>query len=144
MIDPLLSTDTLNLVQRGLDASALAHSVIANNIANVDTPGFKRSAVDFGSQLQQAMSARANAADELSMVRTDPRDFGGDPAVALGDVKPSVVTDRSTSLRNDGNNVDIDKEVALLAENTIRYQSLAQILQHEYAEMMDAITDNTK
>ncbi len=132
------------MLQRGLDASALAHSMIANNIANVDTPGFKRSEVNFSGQLQKALAARAQAADELPLVQTDPRDLQTTGVTSLDALRPQVTTDYATSLRNDGNNVDIDREVALMAQNTIQYQGLAQVLQHEYAEMLDAITDNAK
>lgn len=144
VIERLLSTDTLDLIQRALDASAVSHKVIANNIANVDTPGFKRSEVVFDEQLRSALNARDAAPQQLGLARTDPRHIGLDAAPALGDVKAKVVTDLTSSLRNDGNNVDIDHEVSLLAQNTVWYQTLAQITQHQFAEILDAITDNTK
>jgi flagellar basal-body rod protein FlgB len=144
VIERLLSTDTLDLIQRALDASAISHNVIANNIANVDTPGFKRSEVVFDEQLKSALMSRQDAPQQLGLAVTDPRHIGSDAAPSLGDLKPKVVTDVTDSLRNDGNNVDIDHEVSLLAQNTVWYQTLAQITQHQFAEVLDAITDNTK
>jgi len=137
VIERLLSTDTLDLIQRALDASALSHSAIANNIANVDTPGFKRSEVVFEEQLKTAMAAQDGAPQQLGLARTDPRHIALNAA-------PDLVTDSTSSLRNDGNNVDIDTEVSLLAQNTVRYQTLAQITQHQFAQILDAITDNAK
>ena len=134
----------LDLIQRSLDASAISHNVIANNIANVDTPGFKRSEVVFNEQLKSALAARQDAPQQLAMARTDPRHIGLDGAPSLSSIQPKVVTDVTSSLRNDGNNVDIDKEVSLLAQNTVWYQTLAQITQHEFAGILDAITDNAK
>jgi flagellar basal-body rod protein FlgB len=134
----------LDLIQRALDASSMAHSVIANNIANVDTPGFKRSEVVFNEQLKDAIQARQADAQQLPLARTDPRHLDLDPLPPLSSLKPKVVTDLSSSLRNDGNNVDIDTEVSLLAQNTVWYQTLAQITQHQFTGMLDAITDNVK
>jgi flagellar basal-body rod protein FlgB len=134
----------LDLVQRALDASSMAHTVIANNIANVDTPGFKRSEVVFNEQLRSAMQARQDGAQQLQMTRTDPGHIGLDQVPELSSIRPKIVTDLTSSLRNDGNNVDIDTEVALLAQNTVWYQALAQITQHQFAGMLDAITDNVK
>jgi len=122
----------------------MAHSVIANNIANVDTPGFKRSEVVFNEQLKSALQARQSGTQTLGMVTTDPGHFATDSVPDLSSIRPAVVTDLTSTLRNDGNNVDIDTEVALLAQNTVMYQSLAQITQHEYTDMMNAITDNVK
>ena len=144
LIERLLSSDTLNLVQRALDASALSHNVIANNIANVDTPGFKRSEVVFNEQLKAALKARSGQSQQLQLETTDPRHFALSAAPDPAMLRPRVVTDETTTLRNDGNNVDIDNEVAKLAQNTVWYQTLAQIAQHQYAQILDAITDNVK
>jgi flagellar basal-body rod protein FlgB len=144
VIERLLSTDTLDLIQRGLDASALSHSVIANNIANVDTPGFKRSEVVFEEQLKNALALRDGAPQQLALATTDPRHIAMDAVPDLDTIRPEVVTDVTSSLRNDGNNVDIDNEVSLLAQNTVRYQTLASITQHQFAQILDAITDNAK
>lgn len=144
VIERLLSTNVLDLVQRGLDASALSHTVIANNIANVDTPGFKRSEVVFDEQLRAAVAARKDESRQLQLESTDPKDFSLEASPDLAAIRPKVTTDTWTSLRNDGNNVDIDTEVSLLAQNTVWYQTLSQIAQHQFAQTLDAITDNVK
>lgn len=144
MIDRLLSTELMDLVQRSLDAAALSHKVISNNIANVDTPGFKRSAVVFSDTLRKALQVRKMATQELEATRTDPRHLAFTESPALDSIQPELVTDVTTSLRNDGNNVDIDREVALLAQNTIWYQTLAQITQMQFAALKTAITEGKR
>lgn len=144
MIDRLLSTEMMDLVQRSLDAAALSHKVIANNIANVDTPGFKRSDVAFGDQLKMALDARAGVDPSLELTRTDARHFDVGTAPDLDTVQPRVVTDVTSNLRNDGNNVDIDQEVSRLAENTVWYQTLSQITQKQFSELQTAITEGKK
>lgn len=139
MINRLLSTELMDLVQRSLDASALSHRVIANNIANVDTPGFKSSEVVFTEKLKQALQARKNAGDDLPLERTDVRHFSLQAGPDLDAIKPEVVTDVTGQLRNDGNSVDIDHEVAMLAQNTIWYQTLAQITKSQFTELTAAI-----
>ena len=143
MIERLLSTEMMDLVQRSLDAAALSHTVIANNVANVDTPGFKRSDVVFSEKLQQALEARQGGEQGLVLAQTDPRHLGA-AAPGLDSIQPEVVTDLTSSLRNDGNNVDIDHEVSLLAQNTVWYQTLAQITAKQFAELQSAITEGKK
>jgi flagellar basal-body rod protein FlgB len=134
----------MDLVQRSLDAAALSHTVLANNVANVDTPGFKRSDVVFSEKLQQAIEAKQAGEQGLVLSRTDPRHLGPTEAPDLDTIKPEVVTDTTSSLRNDGNNVDIDHEVSLLAQNTVWYQTLAQITAKQFSELQSAITEGKK
>lgn len=144
MIDRLLSTETMELVQRSLDAAALSHKAISNNLANVDTPGFKRSAVVFSENLRKAMEARRGGPQHLGLTRTDARHFDVNAGPSLDEVRPELVTDVTSSLRNDGNNVDIDREVSLLAQNTVWYQTLAQIAQMQFSGLRSAITEGKR
>lgn len=144
MIDRLLSTEMMDLVQRSLDAASLSHKVISNNLANVDTPGFKRSTVVFNDTLRKAMEARRQAPQHLALQRTDARHLELNAAKALDEVQPEIVTDVTSTLRNDGNNVDIDREVALLSQNTVWYQTLAQITQMQFAGLRNAITEGRR
>lgn len=144
MIDRLLSTEMMDLVQRSLDASALSHKVIANNIANVDTPGFKRAEVVFSDKLKRALEARQNAGDSLELARTDARHLSLEDAEDVDSVRPEVVTDITSSLRNDGNNVDIDHEVSLLSQNTVWYQTLAQITKSQFTDLMSAVHEGRR
>lgn len=119
---------TLILV-RALDALALRQQVTASNIANADTPGFRASEVRFEDILQRALATRPG---ELSLARTDPRHLlaGG---IDAAQVEPQVVELSNTRLRNDGNNVDIDREMGLLAETTLRYNAVTEALARRLA-----------
>jgi flagellar basal-body rod protein FlgB len=114
------------LLERSLQAASLRQAVIANNIANVDTPKFKRSDVRFEDLLQQELNG---SVAQISGRRTDPRHM------YIGhsgkEVTPEVVTDHTTAMNNNLNNVDIDAEMALLAKNQLRYNTLIQQVNHE-------------
>lgn len=95
-------------LEKALVGSALRHRLIAGNIANANTPGFKRSDLDFASALARALDA------------------GSSPQqIAALDLVPQL--DTQTSARADGNNVDLDAEMAALHENSVTYQALAAV-----------------
>ena len=92
-------------LQRAIEGAGLRQQVLAQNIANANTPGYRRKDVDFHDALRTAM---------------------GEGGPALKDVGFSVQTDQSAT-RADGNGVDIDVESANLAENGLEYQALVQV-----------------
>lgn len=116
----LFQSSVVTALQDALNASSLRQQVIANNIANASTPGFKASDVQFGTLLAQALGK----SDQLPMVANNPRDLGG--VSSLVDVAPQVVTDNSTSDQLDGNNVDMDAQQSEMAANTLYYETAAQ------------------
>lgn len=99
--------DYVNVLQKAADASWVRNDVLSNNIANVDTPGYKRQDVDFESQLKRALrSTRFKSVDARV------------GAVSTIELKPRIYTDSpGFSYRLDGNNVDVDTESAQLAAN---------------------------
>lgn len=94
-------------LERALSGAAMRQQALANNVANINTAGFKRSDVDFHGALAAAM------------------EDGSPERVAAVSFSPTV--DAATSLRADGNNVDADQEMAGLAENGIEYQALVSV-----------------
>ena len=117
--------DYVNVLNKAADAAWTRNDVLANNIANMDTPGYKRQDVDFESQLKQAMrSTRFKSVDAR---------VGG---INDTELETRVYTDASGfSYRLDGNNVDIDTETARLAENQIRYNGLVQSMNEEFTNL---------
>ena len=113
------------VMERAIDAEALRRKVIANNIANVDVPHFKRSEVNFESELKRAMECKNDNLPHGKM--TDPRHIPFHIDQDINSVKPRINLDYSTTARNDGNNVDIEKEVVDAAKNMLRYNTLVQI-----------------
>ncbi len=104
---PLFDNTQLAL-ERAISGAALRQEVLANNLANAETPGFRRSDVDFQSALSAAM-------------RT------GDPE-AIESTTFTTQTD-PTVMRADGNGVDIDVEAATMAKNGLTYEALVSIAQ---------------
>jgi len=107
----------IDLFNNALSASWKRNQAISNNIANVNTPNYKRQDVEFESLIKQARA-------QGPMQVTDPRHFSNDPMT----IEPQLVQDTMTAFRRDGNNVNIDTEMALLAENQIRYETLTSQL----------------
>ena len=108
----------INVLDKAADASWIRNEAISNNIANVDTPGYKRQDVNFEEQLRKAMkNSRYTSIDERVA------------NVDLERLNPITYRDHSTlSYRLDGNNVDIDTEQAYLADNQIKYYTLLKKL----------------
>ncbi|MBS5937360.1 flagellar basal body rod protein FlgB [Clostridium sp.] len=104
---------TMQLLKAGLDASALRGKVIANNMSNINTEDFKRSYVSFEENLKSEI-------DKFSLKKTDDKHLSGTLSDSLVDVK----VDNSTSMRSDGNNVDLDLEKVDQAANSLMYNAL--------------------
>lgn len=117
--------DYVNVLGKAADASWTRNEVIANNIANVDTPGYKRQDVDFQSRLREALgNTRYQSVDAKVS------------ALSSKDLKPRIYTDSSGfSYRLDGNNVDIDTENTELAANQIMYNGLVAGMNAEFANL---------
>lgn len=128
-----LDSKVFTMLEGGLDASSLRQKALADNIANVDTPGFKRSDVDFDSVLQAALKNKD--AGDITLKRTSSRHFPGTGMVSGN----FVIQDNSTTFRNDGNNVDIDLEMTRLAENTLQYNALSSALTSQLGMLRQVI-----
>ncbi len=106
---------TVDLLTRGLDYSAERHKLLANNVANAETPGYKRQDVTFDQML-------AEARERLPLNRTHVGHLPGDDRPF-----PARMTEfNNTIWRNDQNNVDIDAEMAKVAQNNIYYSYLTR------------------
>lgn len=107
----------VDLVTKGLDAASLRHKVLSNNLANANTPGFRRSDVDFSNLFEQSVS--------MPVRKTHPQH------ITISRRKISgihIVQDTATAIRNDGSNVDADREMILLLENQLHYHAMADVI----------------
>lgn len=104
---------TMQLLKSGLDASALRGKVIANNMSNINTEDFKRSYVSFEENLKSEI-------DKFSLKKTNDKHLNGTLSDSLADIK----VDNSTSMRTDGNNVDLDLEKVDQSANSLMYNAL--------------------
>ena len=122
-------------LQRGLDAAWTRNAVIRNNIANVETPNFKASDVQFESLLARSLQ---NSSSFRGVV-THPRHI--EFSSRLGPVTHQVVQRNTTTMRLDGNNVDIEAENVRLAQNSIWYNTLVEQMNSEFRRLRMAIQD---
>ena len=117
--------DYVNVLDKAADAAWLRNEAISNNIANVDTPGYKRQDVSFEAELEKA----------LGMNRYESMD------AKVAGVKTSRLQARpytdyeGYSYRLDGNNVDIENENVMLAENQLKYQGLLTSITQEFTNL---------
>jgi flagellar basal-body rod protein FlgB len=122
MIDALFQNGNYQLARQMLDAAVLRHQALASNIANAETPGYKRVdlAPDFATQLQAALQR------------------GEDPAHA---VLPKIVEDPTArSARPDGNNVEIERELQLISTNNTEHNFLTQVISTNLRNLRTAIS----
>jgi flagellar basal-body rod protein FlgB len=140
MLNSLLQSTQVSILQKALSAASLRHKVISNNIANVNTPKFKRSEVSFENQLAAAMDSKSTSAPSL-LARTHERHLPlqSKSQTSSLNVEPTVNTITSNSFRTDDNNVDIDSEMAGLAKNSIYYNSVADQISKYFSNIKSAI-----
>ena len=121
----------INVLDKAADASWTRETILANNIANVDTPGYKRQDLDFESLLKKEMGrSRSVSFDEKI------KSLNGN----MNDLNPIIYKDHSGySYRLDGNNVDIDTENVELASEQIKYQTLTSSIDSLFSRMNTAI-----
>ena len=125
------------VLSNALDAAWLSQKVTANNVANVNTPNFKRSEVSFQDKLQAVIQANEGG----KMTLTHPKHIGDGPRMRLEEVTPEIYRVRNTSLRADGNNVDMDVEMARLAEIQLLYNTLTEVISAKNRRLRAAITE---
>lgn len=117
----------VNVLDKAADASWLRNEVISNNIANVDTPNYKRKDVQFESYLMTAVAG----GDTLDSCIDN---------VDLSTLSATTFTEYpGLSYRYDGNNVDIDTESAELAKNQIRYNTLLDSMTQEFSRIKSVL-----
>lgn len=120
---------TLDLLQRNMGVNLLRQEVIANNIANSDTPNYKRQTVNFETSLKQALDSEKVTPFPNRM--TDERHIPFDRPVDYRTVTPRRVTDWLSKSKNNGNNVDIEEETSLAVNAQLAYNLMVQAVTGE-------------
>jgi len=133
MFSNSLEMNTISLSTMGLDASIKRRAVIANNIANVDTPYYKRKEVVFESELKRAIdsmgkpSIPTKTTDKRHIQFSIPKDFRS--------VSPKIHVEYDSNYRNDKNNVDIEKEISDEVKNSLRYKALINVINRNFQKL---------
>jgi flagellar basal-body rod protein FlgB len=124
MIDPIFQTDNYQLARKLLDAAVLRHEAIATNVANAETPGFRRLdiAPDFATQLKARLAA-------------------GDFAQTSDTLRPQLAEDQTArAIRPDGNTVEIERELLAMNRNSVEFDYLSEIVSNNLKQLKLAIT----
>lgn len=142
MLDKIFNSKTNILLNKAMDNASLRNDVIANNIANVDTPKFKRSEVVFEENMKKLLAGN-NDTDSGKLNVTNERHIqikSGNEGKSIEDFQPEIRVLKELSFRNDENNVDIDTEMAKFTKNKINYDALGQSMSNEIKLLRMAIT----
>lgn len=124
MVDPIFQSQNYQVARKLLDAAALRQEAIAANIANAETPGYRRIDVapDFEQQLRSQLTA-------------------GGSALGLHSLKPNLAEDpHARTVRPDGNSVDIENELLAMNRNSVEYEFLSEIVSRNIKQLKAAIT----
>lgn len=123
MVDPIFQSDNYQVARKLLDAAALRHEAIAANIANAETPGYRRLDVgpDFAAQLKASVRSG-------EMGRTS-------------ELRPKLVEDaHARTVRPDGNTVEIERELLAMNRNSVEYEFLTEVVSRNIKQLKLAIT----
>lgn len=119
----------INTLEKALNYSSLQHKVTAQNIANVDVPNYKGKKVSFKQMLHE------ESGKSISALRSDPRHY----QFNAKSESASIITNKNQQYNHNGNNVDMDKEMADLATNQIYYNALIDRLNGKFSSLSDVI-----
>ena len=132
---------TVTMLKDAAVGASDAHAAIANNIANAETPNFKRSDVTFKEALARELP-RTTDSDELALVTDSPMQIPAGPDFQPEPFSVTTTVDDQSMIRNDGSNVDIDQEMAKLSLNSAYGQTMNQLLSTQYTRIRQAIQEN--
>jgi flagellar basal-body rod protein FlgB len=138
---------TTRLLEKALDGLSMRQQAISNNMANVDTPNFKSTEVGFEDDLKAATLRQHAALDNVPMLATDARHYGISTRVTGGEldaIQPRANQILTTTMRNDGNNVDVDREMTRLAETQLFFQAATQLVNVKFNQLKTAIWEGKK
>ncbi len=123
----------INILKMSMDTALLRRNVIANNLANSETPNFKRSVINFEAQLKRALDSEKvrqpyqHVTDQRHIPFYRPMDYRS--------VTPRRVLDYLTTAKNNGNNVDMEEEMMQALQNQLRYQTMVSIVNSEFGRV---------
>jgi len=127
-------SQSVSILDKALDLRSKKHNVIASNIANMDTPGYKA----FDLLVEKELQKTAGKRKDIFLNKTNKAHMES-PGSKAGSISVQVDDTRELSLRGDGNTVDIDKQMANMAENTLMYKAAAQIIHRKLQGLKSVI-----
>ncbi len=128
----------ITILNKGLDAYSVRAKALANNIANVNTPKYKREDIKFEETLAAAIDESMGGVAVNAKV-TDKNHFMFGTNPIFSEVGAEIVKEEETFMRNDKNNVDIERENAEFAKNNIRYQFASNRMSQDFTILKSVI-----
>ena len=107
--------EIFDIIGAGIKAEGLRQRAIANNVANLETPGYRRVDVKFQDVLAQAMESS--------------------DALELNEVEPEIFQPNVTSLKSNGNDVNLEMEVGEMVKNSLRHKTYIRLLEKKYQQI---------
>lgn len=130
---------SVDMLQRALDVNTLRYQVTANNLANSEVPNFKRTSVNFESELKRALESEKADKDAFHMTTTDERHIQSSTPYDYRTVEPRRVVDYTTTSKANGNNVDAEQEAMQIMKIQMDYRLLTQLENFEFNQIKLAI-----
>ncbi|AEE91362.1 Flagellar basal body rod protein FlgB [Tepidanaerobacter acetatoxydans Re1] len=127
----------IDVMEKLLDVKLKRYELISNNLANVDTPGYKRMGMSFEEILMNSLNQRT-----IPLAATNDKHI--DPRKKLEDIKPKIYRQEDYSFRNDENNVDIDKEMVEMIKNNFSYNIISDQIITNLKILQTAISEGGK
>jgi flagellar basal-body rod protein FlgB len=112
--------EIFDVIGAGLNAEALRQKTIANNVANLQTPGYRRLDVKFQDVLAQALEST-------------------DKNIDLDEISPEVFQENETPVKSNGNDVNLEMEVGHMVKNSLRYKAIVMMLGKKYQQIDQAM-----
>jgi flagellar basal-body rod protein FlgB len=132
---------TTNALGTSLNMRLLRHNITSANIANAETPGYHAKKLDFEDALQRALDIDGMRGIATTHSEHFPLPNGpGQPA----SVRPEIYENPEGAINNDGNTVDLEKEMSNLAENTVMYKAALQLINKKMAALKYAVGEGNR
>ena len=128
-------TRSVDLLYRAMDASSLRYQVTSDNLANSGTPQFKRTVVNFESEIKRALESEKKAKNGFQFTKTDPRHLDFNEVYDYRDVEPRRVVDYATTAKANGNNVDAETEANNILQIQMQYRLLTQLTSFHFSQL---------
>ena len=132
-------TRSIDLLQREMDVTSLRYQVTANNLANSEVPNFKRSTVNFESELKQAFDSEKAAREGFHLATNNERHIQINVPYDYREVEPRRVLDYTTTAKANGNNVDAETEANNILQIQMQYRLLTQLTSFEFEQVNTAM-----
>lgn len=126
---------TIDLLHRALDVSSLRYAVSSNNLANSEVPNFKRTDVNFESDLKRALDSEKYKESAFQMLTSNDKHIQSKTYTDYRTVQPRRVVDYMSTVKANGNNVDAEEEAMAVLKTQMQYQLMTKLVNFEFSQL---------